>query len=673
MRTRSVCALTAIFCISWAVLGPCVFAQDLQVTDFTFVDDSHGWVLVAEPMPAIFRTADGGHTWNKIPIPFKNSFYRLHFLNVNTGIAIQFESENMTAIYRTVDAGQTWAKVKSIESRYGEHILDLTHTSRGEAFLVGEGIGGRGYVAQLGKGGALFRVREDLPVDFTEQSNTLGVFGDGTGHLWIVGKELILHSADNGETWENQYANSAPRIDLGMAGSALPGGHAWIAVANFEIYATGDYGKHWKRVLSTEAEGSINFQSVSFSDVRTGCAVGNSSYIYCTNDGGVTWLRKKVFHHFPNGSPYSSKLQLSNTLHGWATVNGAFFKTEDGGQSFTEVLTSSEPTKSGVNGEFEALRTSINGPTELAYDNDGFLYIVESVQGQLLRLDVERSSIKVVVAEPEDGIYKKFDQPNSIAADQHGHLFIADFNGRLRKLDSHVGNLTVLLPASEDVSDRIFEDPAAMAIDQHGNPLIVDRHHRLFRWNLESAKAEVVAGSGAGGFGGDGALATSALLHFPEGVAIDSSGDIFIADYQNCRVRKIQHQTHVITTVAGTGECVAKGDGGLATDAALSYPSSVSVDRNGNVFVIDGNRVRRIDTRGVIDAYAGTGQAGFSGDGGPADRAMLNNPSGLAVDVGGNLYISEYVNNRIRFVDAATHFIRTVAGNGEPHRIDVLM
>ena len=166
---------------------------------------------------------------------------------------------------------------------------------------------------------------------------------------------------------------------------------------------------------------------------------------------------------------------------------------------------------------------------------------------------------------------------------------------------------------------------------------------------------------------------TLCFIFLPEGVAIDSAGDIYVADYQNCRIRKIQHSTHVITTVAGTGECASKGDGGPATDAALNYPSSIAVDRNGNLFVIDGNRVRRIDIHGVIYTYAGTAQAGFSGDGGPADNAMLNNPAGLAVDPRGNLYISEYVNNRIRVVDAATHIIKTVAGNGNPHRIDAIM
>jgi len=162
---------------------------------------------------------------------------------------------------------------------------------------------------------------------------------------------------------------------------------------------------------------------------------------------------------------------------------------------------------------------------------------------------------------------------------------------------------------------------------------------------------------------------------FPSGVAANRNGDIFIADYQNCRIRKIDAKTQVITTIAGSGECASKGDGGPAIQASLDYPSSMALDREGNLFFVEGatDRVRRIDAHGIITTYAGTGQKGYSGDEGPATKATLNNPAGLAVDSEGALYISEYVNNRIRRVDPMTHIITTVAGNGTPKRIDVVM
>jgi photosystem II stability/assembly factor-like uncharacterized protein/sugar lactone lactonase YvrE len=651
-------------------------AQDIQVADISFVDDLHGWVSVAEPIPGIFRTSDGGKTWTRFNLPSQHGFYRLHFFDRNTGIGIEFESEKTTAIYRTVDAGQTWTKVNNIEAQHGEHVVDLNLTSRNDGFFVGEGEMGRGYVTQMLNGGHTLRVRKDLPADFTQQSNTLGVFGDGTGHVWIVGKELILYSGDDGKTWENQYLNTTPKIDMGVSGTALPGGHAWIAVANFEIYRTEDYGKHWVKALTTVDEGGINFQSVSFENLREGCAVGNSSFIYCTNDGGITWSRSRVFKTFPNGSPFFSKLQLFSASPGWASMNGALYKTENGGRSFTEVLTASEPTESEGPGEFQALKTSVNGPTELAYDKDGFLFIVESMQERLLRLNTKHDSIKVMLPEPECGLDQEFDNPNAIAADQKGNLFIADFNGRLRQLDTRSGDVTVLLPAPPDHSGGPLEVPAAMTVDGQGNVLVVDRHHhKLFRWRPGEGKLETVAGTGVGGFGGDGALAADAELAFPEGVAVNKGGDIFIADYQNCRIRKIDAKTQIITTLAGTGECASRGDDGLAIKAALNYPSSIVLDGAGNLFFVEGatDRVRRIDGQGVIKTYAGTGQKGYSGDGGPADKATLNNPSGLAMDSNGTLYISEYVNNRIRRVDAVTHVITTVAGDGKPKRIDVVM
>lgn len=452
--------------------------EDIQATDIAFVDALHGWVSVTEPAPAIFRTSDGGQTWLRIPISLNNGFYRISFFDQKTGVAIQFESEKTTAIYRTVDAGQTWTKVNTIDAQYGEHLVDLALTSPNDAFVVGEGEMGRGYVAQLSNGGRTLQVREDLPADFTQQSNALGVFGDGTGHLWIVGKELVLHSADGGKTWENQYVNTTPRIDMGISGTALPGGRAWIAAANFEIYKTVDYGKHWARALTTVDQGDINFRSISFFSSRQGCAVGNSSFIYCTNDGGVTWSKAKVFKTFLNGSPFNSKLLLFSSSRGWASVNGGLYKTEDGGHSFTEVLlTSSGPTEAGVSGVFQALRTSINGPTELAYDKNGFLYIVESMQGRLLRLDAKNTSTKVMLGEPENGFSKDYDYPEAVAADRRGNVFIADFNGRLGKLDTRSGEIQVLLP------DGLLDAPASMTVDELGNLLIADRHHKYFGGN----------------------------------------------------------------------------------------------------------------------------------------------------------------------------------------------
>ncbi len=214
-----------------------------------------------------------------------------------------------------------------------------------------------------------------------------------------------------------------------------------------------------------------------------------------------------------------------------------------------------------------------------------------------------------------------------------------------------------------------------MIVDEQGSLLIVDRHHKVFRLRAGASHLETVAGTGASGFAGDGGPADSAKLFFPSGVAINRDGDVLIADHDNCRIRKVDGKTRVITTVAGTGQCMSSGDGGPAIHASLSYPEHLSADREGNLFFVEGgeDRVRRIDASGMISTYAGTAKAGFGGDGHRADKAMLNNPSGLALDSDGNLYISEFVNNRIRRVDAKTYKISTIAGDGGPERIDVVM
>ena len=197
-------------------------------------------------------------------------------------------------------------------------------------------------------------------------------------------------------------------------------------------------------------------------------------------------------------------------------------------------------------------------------------------------------------------------------------------------------------------TNSLLEAPDSVTVDNQGDLLVGDRHHKLFRWRPGAEKLDTIAGSGTGGFGGDGGSAVNAMLSFPSGVAVNSRDDI--------------------TTVAGTGECASGGDGGQGTNAAVDYPSTMVLDGKGNLFFVESGigRVRCIDPHGVIRAYAGTGEKGFSGDGGLADKARLNNPSGLALDADGNLYISDFVTNRVRRVDALTHIITTVAGNGRP-------
>lgn len=176
-----------------------------------------------------------------------------------------------------------------------------------------------------------------------------------------------------------------------------------------------------------------------------------------------------------------------------------------------------------------------------------------------------------------------------------------------------------------------------------------------------------VAGTGVAGTGGVGGPAVNAQLYTPVGMALDTAGNLIIADCGNNRVVRIDAATGVLTLVAGNGAASFSGDGGPATQASLNAPSGVALDAAGNLYISDSasNRIRRVDAQtGIITTVAGTGTAAWSGDGGPATNATLNTPIGLAFDAAGNLFIADYANARVRRVDAQTGIVTTVAGNG---------
>jgi alpha-tubulin suppressor-like RCC1 family protein len=199
-----------------------------------------------------------------------------------------------------------------------------------------------------------------------------------------------------------------------------------------------------------------------------------------------------------------------------------------------------------------------------------------------------------------------------------------------------------------------------VAVDSAGNIYIADSYNHRIR-KVSGGVITTVAGTGTAGYNGDSIAATSAQLNNPYGVAVDGAGNIFIADISNNRVRKVSGG--VMTTVAGTGTAGYNGDGITATSAQLNGPYGVAADSSGNVYIaeINSHRVRKV-SGGIITTVAGTGTAGYNADGITATTAQLNSPHGVATDVSGNLYIADSLNNRIRIV--AGGIISTVAGTG---------
>jgi len=259
--------------------------------------------------------------------------------------------------------------------------------------------------------------------------------------------------------------------------------------------------------------------------------------------------------------------------------------------------------------------------------------------------------------------------PSGVAVDSSGNLYIADTgNHRIRKVDTDGVITTVAGTGSSGYSgdggaatEAQLSSPSGVAVDSSGNLYIADSGNNRIRQVDTNGVITTVAG---GGFDGDGGAATSARLSYPSGVAVDSSGNLYIADKGKHRIRKVD-TNGVISTVAGDGTTGYSGDFGAAAEAQLDNPSGVAVDSSGNLYIVDtrNNSIRKVDTNGVISTVAGDGTYGYSGDGGAATDAQLYNPSAVAVDSSGNLYIADTNNGRIRKVDT-NGVISTVAGGG---------
>lgn len=247
--------------------------------------------------------------------------------------------------------------------------------------------------------------------------------------------------------------------------------------------------------------------------------------------------------------------------------------------------------------------------------------------------------------------------PDGLAFDTVGNLFVADGgNGRIRKIDTN-GIITTVAGGGSSLGDggpassAQLQTPDGIKFDAAGNMYINDWGHNLLRKVDMHGIITTIAGNGSIAYGGDGGPATNAGLSSGS-ILFDHLGNIIICDPHNNRIRKID-ASGIITTIAGTGVAGFSGDGGPATAATFSGPNGIVYDYSGNMVFTDetNQRIRKINVSGVVSTIAGNGTNGFSGDGGPAIAAQLNYPQSIAFDKTGHLFVADLWNNRIRRID----------------------
>ncbi|MEK7348158.1 MAG: hypothetical protein AABZ94_04745 [Candidatus Eisenbacteria bacterium] len=317
-----------------------------------------------------------------------------------------------------------------------------------------------------------------------------------------------------------------------------------------------------------------------------------------------------------------------------------------------------------------ATSATIRNAEGVAIGPDGSLYIADTDNHVIRRVSPLTGVITTVAGNGSPGssgdgaaaTAARLQFPQDLAVAANGDLYIADTgNHKIRKVAAATGIITTVAgtgtPGSSGdggaATAARLNSPRGIAVVANGDCFIADRSNgKVRKVTAATGIITTYAGTGINGYTGDGGLATAARLRNPEGVELASNGDLYIADTSNHAIRRVAAATGVITTIAGTGTAGYTGDGGAATAARLNGPESVTVAASGDLYVADrgNNVIRRFAVGGTISTIAGTGTAGYSGDGGAATAARLNAPAGIVVNSTGVIYIADRSNQRIRKV-----------------------
>ena len=332
-----------------------------------------------------------------------------------------------------------------------------------------------------------------------------------------------------------------------------------------------------------------------------------------------------------------------------------------------------------------AARASLRFPRAVAADAAGNVYVADPRDRRIRKVDPNRMIATLAGigrccfgGDGGPASEARLDHPESVAVDGEGNVYVADSGShRIRRIDAE-GVITTFAGTGErgfggdggPATEALFDAPAGVAVDRAGQVYVADSWNHRVRRIDRGGTITTLAGTGRWGYGGDGGPAARARLAYPASVAVDAAGNVYVADSWNHRVRRID-SSGVISTLAGTGEQGDGGDGGPAAAATLAFPAAVASDPTGNVYVIAysyetfNQRVRRISRSGSISAFAGSGQEGYGGDGGPAIEARLAYPTGVAADAAGNVYVADGRNARVRAIASGWQLSVPLGSSGE--------
>ncbi|HEY1205589.1 MAG: NHL repeat-containing protein [Bryobacteraceae bacterium] len=528
-------------------------------------------------------------------------------------------------------------------------------------------VDGSGNLTRVAGNGRAGYSGDSGPATAAELNLPQGVAVDGSGTLYIAdtGNNLVRKVTADGviATVAGKVVNGSP-----SAGYSGDGGPATAAQLNSPQGVAAD---GFGNLFISDSKNSV-IREVAAGVIATVAGNGTSGF---SGDGGP---------------PTSA--QLNNPAGIAVDAAGRLYIADSGNSAIrlvpianSRVSVGNITTVAGVGGVpgyfgdgQRATIAQLNAPSGVAVDLAGNLYISDTGNNAIRKVGSD-GTIETVAGNGIAGFKgdggpaanAQLWSPWGLATDTTGDVFIADhYNYRLREIAAD-GTISTLAGNGADdyrgdggpATSSQLVLPKAVAVDTSGNLYIADTFGNTVREVTPNGTIKTVAGTGLSGYAGDNGLATAALLKLPQGVVVDSSGNVYIADTGNQVVREVTIATGDIATFAGNGTLSYSGDGGAPTSAELASPCGLALDSAGNLYIADlANNVIREVSQAIIATVAGAYNAGYYGDGSVATSALLNSPTGEAVDAAGNLYIADSYNHVIRKVDSSGN-ISTVAGN----------